>query len=167
MTKPISPLRQRMIEDMTFRNMSPSTIKVYTYAVANFARYHHRSPDQLGLEDVRDYRLHLLSRGLKATATSVSAGRIIARTVATDQKSCGSHHTSLCAGSCYMFCPMASIAFATMVCSPTATVPRSLPCAASCWTCPRLLRRRLTSATTPTIEWTATIRRPALAAADA
>jgi len=74
MTKPISPLRQRMIEDMTFRNMSPGTIKVYTYAVANFARYHRRSPDQLGLEDVRDYRLHLLSRGLKAKSINPIVG---------------------------------------------------------------------------------------------
>jgi putative transposase len=37
MTKQISPLRQRMIDDMAFRNMSPNTQKVYAYAVANFA----------------------------------------------------------------------------------------------------------------------------------
>ena len=59
MTKPISPLRQRMIDDMTFRNMSPSTQKVYTYAVANFSAFHGRSPDKLTIEHVRDYRLHL------------------------------------------------------------------------------------------------------------
>ena len=45
MTGQISPLRQRMIDDMTLRNMAPSTQKVYTYAVANFARYHRKSPD--------------------------------------------------------------------------------------------------------------------------
>ena len=45
MTKQISPLRQRMIDDMAFRNMSPNTQKVYSYAVAKFARFHHRSPD--------------------------------------------------------------------------------------------------------------------------
>jgi len=39
-TKLISPLRQRMIDDMKFRNMSPSTQKVYTYAVANFSAFH-------------------------------------------------------------------------------------------------------------------------------
>jgi hypothetical protein len=43
MTKPISPLRQRMIEDMTIRNMSSSTQKVYTYAVANFSAFHGRA----------------------------------------------------------------------------------------------------------------------------
>ena len=67
MTKQISPLRQRMIDDMAFRNMSPNTQKVYTYAVANFARFHRQSPDQLGVEHVREYRLHLMARGLKAT----------------------------------------------------------------------------------------------------
>jgi len=43
MTKQISPLRQRMIDDMAFRNMSPNTQKVYAYAVANFARLHRQS----------------------------------------------------------------------------------------------------------------------------
>src|SRR4029078_13683270 len=65
MTKQISPLRQRMIDDMAFRNMSPNTQKVYAYAVANFARFHRQSPDKLGVEHIREYRLHLLSRGLK------------------------------------------------------------------------------------------------------
>jgi hypothetical protein len=45
---------------------APSTQKVYSCAVANFARYRGQFPDPLGLEDVRDYRLYLLSRGLEA-----------------------------------------------------------------------------------------------------
>jgi hypothetical protein len=49
MTKQISPLRQRMIDDMAFRNMSPNTQKVDAYAVANFVRFHRQSPDKLGL----------------------------------------------------------------------------------------------------------------------
>jgi len=61
MTKPVSPLRQRMIDDMAFRNMSPNTRKVYTSAVANFSVYCRRSPDKLGIEDVRKYRLHLMA----------------------------------------------------------------------------------------------------------
>jgi integrase/recombinase XerD len=76
MTKPISPLRQRMLDDMAFRNMSPNTMKVYTYAVGNFARYHRLSPDKLGLEHVRDYRLHLLSRGLKARSINPIVGAL-------------------------------------------------------------------------------------------
>jgi integrase/recombinase XerD len=76
MTGQISPLRQRMIDDMTLRNMAPSTQKVYTYAVANFARYHRKSPDQLGLEEIRDYRLHLVARGLKATSINPIIGAL-------------------------------------------------------------------------------------------
>jgi site-specific recombinase XerD len=76
MTKQISPLRQRMLDDMAFRNMSPATQKCYTYAVASFARYHHTSPDKLGIEHVRDYRLHLLSRGLKARSINPIVGAL-------------------------------------------------------------------------------------------
>jgi len=76
MTKPISPLRQRMIDDMAFRNMSPNTQKIYTYAVAKFARFHHQSPDKLGLEHVRDYRLHLMAHGLKASSINPIVGAL-------------------------------------------------------------------------------------------
>lgn len=76
MTKQISPLRQRMLDDMAFRNMSPNTQKVYTYAVANFARFHRQSPDKLGVEHVRDYRLHLMARGLKATSINPIVGAL-------------------------------------------------------------------------------------------
>ena len=43
MTKPISPLRQRMIDDMTMRNLSPSTHETYIRAVAQFSAFHRRS----------------------------------------------------------------------------------------------------------------------------
>ncbi len=74
MTKPISPLRQRMIDDMALRNMSPNTQKVYIAAVAKFARYFQQSPDKLGLENVRLYQLHLVNRGLKATSINAIVG---------------------------------------------------------------------------------------------
>ena len=48
----ISPLRRRMIEDMTVRNLSPATQQSYLNAVLKFSRYFGRSPDRLGLEDV-------------------------------------------------------------------------------------------------------------------
>jgi site-specific recombinase XerD len=76
MTKPISPLRQRMLDDMTFRNMSPNTLKVYSYAVARFSAFHGRSPDKLGVEDVRAYRLHLIERGLKASSINPIIGAL-------------------------------------------------------------------------------------------
>jgi integrase/recombinase XerD len=51
----LSPLRRRMIEDMTVRNLSPATQRSYVHAVAKFSRYFDRSPDRLGLEDVRAF----------------------------------------------------------------------------------------------------------------
>ncbi len=60
----VSPLRRRMIEDMTVRNLSPATQRSYLYAVAKFSRYFTRSPDRLGLEDVRAFQVHLVSTGI-------------------------------------------------------------------------------------------------------
>ena len=56
----MTPLRQRMIEDMTLRNLAPGTIKAYVRCVADFARYFRTSPDRLGPEHVRTFLLHLL-----------------------------------------------------------------------------------------------------------
>ena len=61
---PMSPLRRRMIEDMTIRNLSPATQQSYVHAVSKFSQYFGRSPDRLGLEDVRAYRVHLASKGV-------------------------------------------------------------------------------------------------------
>jgi integrase/recombinase XerD len=58
----MSPLRRRMIEDMTVRNLSRSTQQSYIYAVAKFSRHFSRAPDQLGMEDVRAYQLHLIGQ---------------------------------------------------------------------------------------------------------
>ncbi len=64
----ISPLRRRMIEDMTVRNMSPATQRSYIHAVSKFSRYFGRSPDRLGLEDVRAFQVHLVSKGISWAA---------------------------------------------------------------------------------------------------
>jgi len=58
----MSPLRRRMIEDMTIRNLSRSTQQSYVYAVAKFSRHFNRPPDRLGMEDVRAYQLHLVGQ---------------------------------------------------------------------------------------------------------
>jgi len=60
----MSPLRCRMIEDMTIRNLSPATQQSYVHAVSKFSRYFGHSPDRLGLEDVRAYQVHLISKGI-------------------------------------------------------------------------------------------------------
>jgi len=58
----MSPLRQRMIEDLTIRNLSPETQRSYVHHVSKFSRYFGRSPDQLGYEEVRAYQAHLVGR---------------------------------------------------------------------------------------------------------
>ena len=60
----MSPVRRRMIEDMTIRNLSPATQRSYIHAVSKFSQYFHRSPERLGLEDVRAYQVHLASKGV-------------------------------------------------------------------------------------------------------
>jgi integrase/recombinase XerD len=64
----LSPLRRRMIEDMTIRNLSPATQRSYLNAVSKFSRYHGRSPDRLGLEEVRAFQVHLAARGISWAA---------------------------------------------------------------------------------------------------
>src|SRR5262245_3352091 len=54
----MSPLRRRMIEDMTVRNLSPTTQRSYVHAVAKFSAYFGKSPDRLDVEDVRAYQVH-------------------------------------------------------------------------------------------------------------
>lgn len=56
----MTPLRQRMIEDMQMRNLAPNTQIAYVRAVAGLAQYLGKSPDQAGPEDVRRYLLHLV-----------------------------------------------------------------------------------------------------------
>jgi integrase/recombinase XerD len=58
----MSPLRRRMIEDMTVRNLSPATQQSYLYAVAKFSRHFGVPPAQLGTEQVRAYQLHLIAQ---------------------------------------------------------------------------------------------------------
>ena len=65
MAEQTTPLRQRMIDHMTIRNMAPGTRAVYVRAVKNFALHFKRSPDKLGYDHVREYHLHLVGRKLQ------------------------------------------------------------------------------------------------------
>jgi hypothetical protein len=57
----MTPLRQRMIEDLRVRNHSPKTEEIYVAQVARFARHFRVSPEQLGPEEVRTYQLRLMA----------------------------------------------------------------------------------------------------------
>ena len=69
--KAISPLRQRMIEDMEVRGFIACTQRGYIRAVRDFTAFFGRSPDRSDAEDLRRYQLHMRSIG--ASATSMNA----------------------------------------------------------------------------------------------
>jgi site-specific recombinase XerD len=71
--KAISPLRQRLIEDMTIRRLSPKTQHDYIRHVKGFADFLGRSPDKATAEDVRRYQLRLASTGATVPTVNVSA----------------------------------------------------------------------------------------------
>src|ERR1043166_1793866 len=55
----MTPLRQRMTEDMQVRNLALNTQTSYVQQVSLFARYFNKSPEQLGPEDIRAYQVYL------------------------------------------------------------------------------------------------------------
>ncbi len=64
--KPISPLRQRMIDDMTARRFKEKVQKDYVRHVKTFAAFLHRSPDTATSEDVRSFQLHMAKQQIGA-----------------------------------------------------------------------------------------------------
>jgi len=60
----MNPLRRRMIEDMTIRNLSPATQRSYLNAVSKFSRHFGRSPNRLGLDEVHAFQVHLVATGI-------------------------------------------------------------------------------------------------------
>jgi integrase/recombinase XerD len=70
--KAISPLRQRMIEDMTLRKLNPSTQDHYIRAVVRLTRYLGRSPDTATAEELRQFQLHMVEAGVSTTAINAT-----------------------------------------------------------------------------------------------
>ena len=75
-TTPISPLRARMIQDLTVRNFVPDTQREYIRAVKKLAAFLGRSPDTATAEDLRAFQLHLTQTGanpptINATVTAL------------------------------------------------------------------------------------------------
>jgi integrase/recombinase XerD len=74
--KPITPLRQRMLEDLRMRRLSDGTQRGYIRAVKRLAEYLGRSPGTASIEDLRRFQLHLVDQGvspitLNATITGL------------------------------------------------------------------------------------------------
>ena len=59
----MSPLRRRMIEDMTIRKLAPKTQQGYIRTIKNLAAFLGRSPDTASFEDIRRFQLHLAANG--------------------------------------------------------------------------------------------------------
>jgi integrase/recombinase XerD len=57
----MTPLRKRMIEDMQLRNLCTETQRNYTHHIFGLARFYQTSPDQLSLEEIREYQLYLIN----------------------------------------------------------------------------------------------------------
>ena len=60
----MTPLRQRLIEELTRRNYSPRTVEAYVAGVARAARHFNRPPDQLTPDDLRSFQLALIAAGV-------------------------------------------------------------------------------------------------------
>src|SRR5271169_4375898 len=92
--KPISPLRRRMIEDMTVRNFVEKTRHDYIRHVWTFTAFLGRSPDTAMPEDLRRFQLHQTQTGVRAPSIngSVSALRFFF-TVTLDRPEMGRHLT--------------------------------------------------------------------------
>jgi integrase/recombinase XerD len=58
----MTPLRQRMIEDMKIRDYSEHTVAAYVSAVYRLAAHYHKSPDQLGREEIRAFLVDLVEQ---------------------------------------------------------------------------------------------------------
>ena len=63
-TTTVSPLRQRMVEDMSLRNLAPRTQEAYIRGCKKLAAFLRRSPDTATAEDVRLFQLHLAEQGV-------------------------------------------------------------------------------------------------------
>ncbi|QBM28353.1 tyrosine-type recombinase/integrase [Hydrogenophaga pseudoflava] len=68
----VSPLRQRMLEDMRMRRLAPQTQTAYIRAVRRFAAYLHRPPDTATVEDLRNFQLHLVDEGTSPTTLNAT-----------------------------------------------------------------------------------------------
>lgn len=72
MTQAITPLRQRMIDDMRMRKLAPKTQSAYLLHVRRLAAFLRRSPDTATSEDLRLFQLHMVEQGCTSTTLNVT-----------------------------------------------------------------------------------------------
>jgi len=93
----VTPLRQRMLEDLQIRHYSPTTIRLYLYAVREFAKHFGKPPDQLGAEHIRRYQLFLTKEKkarprnlwVRIRGTDATCGRSSRRNAVARLSHCG------------------------------------------------------------------------------
>ncbi|WP_420715536.1 phage integrase N-terminal SAM-like domain-containing protein [Cupriavidus sp. D39] len=71
-TPAISPLRQRMIEDMRMRKLADKSQSQYIHAVCQFTAFLGRSPHTASIEDLRRYQLHLVDHGISPVSLNAA-----------------------------------------------------------------------------------------------
>jgi site-specific recombinase XerD len=79
----MTPLRQRMIEDMQLKKLAENTQECYIRAIAQFAQFFGKSPELLGREEIRTYLLHLVQKKKVSGSTyrqTLAAIRLLYRT---------------------------------------------------------------------------------------
>ena len=73
----MTPLRQRMLQDMSIRNLADNTQLAYVKQVSAFAKHFHQSPEALGPEQVRDYQVYLVEdRKLAASSIGIAVAAL-------------------------------------------------------------------------------------------
>jgi integrase/recombinase XerD len=72
-TEAITPLRQRMIEDMNARKLGKHTQRGHIYSCKRFAGFIKRSPETATAEDIRRFQLHLAETAVPRGLTRCTA----------------------------------------------------------------------------------------------
>ncbi len=70
--KSVSPLRRRMLDDMTMRKLKVKTQAAYIRAVKNFVCFFGRSPELASAEDLRGYQLHMVEKGVSSSTLNAT-----------------------------------------------------------------------------------------------
>ena len=69
----MTPLRQRVLEELQIRHYSPNTVAAYIRSIAQFAKHFGKSPDLLGAEQIREYQLYLIKEKRVSLSSYIQA----------------------------------------------------------------------------------------------